>query len=82
MKSQCDRLCAKFCGALEEALRRESTSLEYYENIIAECDFPEIRMYFQRFVVEREALIASLQQKMDEIQIERDITDRIGSSYA
>ncbi len=81
MKSQCEHLCAKFCGALEESLRRESAALDYYKSIIAECDFPEVRLYFQRFVIEREALIASLQHKMQEVQVERDTTDQIGSSY-
>lgn len=82
MKTQCEHQCAKFCGALEESLRRESAAVEYYRSIIAECDFPEVRLYFQRFVVEREALIASLQHKIEEVQLERDVTDQIGSSYA
>ncbi len=80
MEPQCDHQCAKFCSALEESLHRESATLEYYRSVITECDFPEIRIYFQRLIVGREALIASLQQKIEEVQVERDITDQIGSS--
>ena len=82
MKSQCGHQCARFCSALEETMRRESAALEHYKSIITECDFPEIRHYFQRFVVDREALIASIQQKLDEVQVARDATGQIGSSFS
>jgi hypothetical protein len=82
MKTQCGHQCAKFCNALEESIRRETTTLEYYRSITVECDFPEIRLHFQRLAAERESLIATFRQKLNEVQLERDITDQIGSSFA
>ena len=82
MKSQCEHQCAKFCTALEESIRRETATLEYYRSITTECDFPEIRLHFQRLAAERTAMVASMRKKLAEVQIDRDISDQIGSSFA
>jgi hypothetical protein len=81
MKTQCEHQCARFCNALEESIRRETITLEYYKSLTVDCDFPEIRLHFQRLAAERESLIAAVQQKLNEVQLERDITDQIGSSF-
>ncbi len=82
MRSQCAHLCAKFCILLEDAIRRETAAAEFYRNVIAECDYPEVREYFQRFISDRERTVASLHRKLEELQAGRDITASIGAHLA
>ncbi len=82
MKSQCEHQCAKFCSALEEAMRREAEILEAYRRVVSECDFPDVRLYFRRLIVEREATLASLGRKLDELRLGNAVTDQLNSSFA
>ena len=82
MKSRCGHQCAKFCSALEESIRRESQTVEEYHRIAAECDLPEVRLFFRRLIVEREASLVALRRKLDELQLGNDVTDQLNTSYA
>ncbi len=49
----CDHECRYDCALLTEALRRESELGKFYDQILTQCDYPDIRTFVAALVEKR-----------------------------
>lgn len=78
---RCDHACRNTCATLSEALRAETKLVEFYEQIMAECDYPEIRRFVRELVEERRKSILRIVQKLNEMYARGEIMDGVGASF-
>ena len=77
----CQRTCKNTCASLNEALRKETTIIKYYESALAECNIPEVRVFMDELVEEKRKVVLRLIQKLNEIHVRSQATDGIASSF-
>ena len=53
IKVDCQHACRNTCAMLNEALRKEASMVRFYEGILAECNFPEVRTFLIDMVEEK-----------------------------
>ena len=41
----CQHACKNTCASLNEALRKETAIIKYYEGVLAECTMPEVKTF-------------------------------------
>jgi hypothetical protein len=66
---------------LNEALRKEASMVRFYEGILAECNFPEVRTFLTDLVEEKRKSILSIIQKLNELHVQSQSGDGIISSF-
>jgi len=66
---------------LNEALRKEASMVRFYEGILAECNFPEVRTFLTDLVEEKRKSILSIIQKLNELHVQSQSIDGIISSF-
>ena len=81
MTTDCTHQCAKACITLEHALQKELEMAAAYRELAAECDFPEVRNFFETVRDARESLCRTFNEKLSELKAERDITEQIGAMF-
>ncbi len=77
----CVRACKNTCAMLNEALRKEASLVRYYENLLEQCNFPEVRSFVVDLVENKRKDILSIIQKLNEIHAHSDVLDGIYSSF-
>jgi hypothetical protein len=77
----CQHTCKNTCASLNEALRKETSIIKYYESALAECNIPEVRIFLDELVEEKRKVILRLIQKLNEIHVRSQATDGITSSF-
>jgi len=77
----CQRACKNTCASLNEALRKETAIIKYYEGVLAECTMPEVKTFMDDLVEEKRKVILRLIQKLNEIHVRSQTIDGITSSF-
>ena len=78
---KCQHACKNTCATLNEALRRETALVRFYESALNECNIPEVNSYMTNLVEDKRKLILGLIQKLNEIHVRSQTTDGITSSF-
>ena len=81
MTTTCTHQCAKACLSMENALRQELEMAMHYRDLLSECDFPEVKSFFQTVLEAHESLCRAFNEKLSELKAERDITEQIGAMF-
>lgn len=66
---------------LNEALRRETTLLRFYEQIILQCDYPDVHAFVRDLAEQRSQSILRIVGKLNEIQARSQAMDGVMSSF-
>ena len=81
IKVDCQHACRNTCAMLNEALRKEASMVRFYEGILAECNFPEVRTFLTDLVEEKRKSILSIIQKLNELHVQSQSGDGIIASF-
>jgi len=81
LEVKCQHACRNTCATLNEALRRETAMVRYYESVIDECNIPEVSTYMAALVEDKRKVILSIIQKLNEIHVRSQALDGIVSSF-
>ncbi|MDP4114900.1 MAG: hypothetical protein Q8903_02130 [Bacteroidota bacterium] len=77
----CEHDCKSTCTMLNEALRKETAIVRYYEGMLEECNFPEVRSFVMDFVDEKRKGILRIIQKLNEIHAKSHTIDGVIQSF-
>ncbi|HEY6435571.1 MAG TPA: hypothetical protein VIY47_03200 [Ignavibacteriaceae bacterium] len=77
----CQHACKNTCASLNEALRKETAIVKYYEAVLAECNMPEVKTFMDELIEEKRKIILRLIQKLNEIHVRSQAIDGITSSF-
>jgi hypothetical protein len=66
---------------LNEALRKETSIVRFYEGILDECNMPEVRGFVTDLVEEKREAVLRIIQKLNEIHVKAQAMDGITSSF-
>jgi rubrerythrin len=80
-KNYCQHACKNTCATLNEALRKETSMVKFYENALGECNIPEVKTFMDELVDDKRKVILSLIQKLNEIHVRSQALDGIASSF-
>ncbi len=78
---KCQHACKNTCATLNEALRRETAMVRFYESVLDDCNIPEVSSYMTGLVDDKRKVILSLIQKLNEIHVSSQALDGIASSF-
>lgn len=78
---KCQHACKNTCATLNEALRRETAMVRFYESVLDECNIPEVSSFMNELVDEKRKVILRLIQKLNEIHVRSQALDGIASSF-
>ena len=78
---KCGHNCRNTCSMLNEALRKETASIRFYESVFDECNNPEVRSFLGELVEKRRTEVLRIIQKLNEIHARTQALDGIASSY-
>ena len=78
---KCGHTCRNSCSMLNEALRKETASVRFYESVLDECHTPEIRQMVMEMIERRRLEVMSMIQKLNEIHARSQALDGIASSF-
>ena len=81
IKVDCQHACRNTCAMLNEALRKEASMVRFYEGILAECNYPEVKSFLNDLVEEKRKSILSIIQKLNELHVQSQSIDGIMSSF-
>jgi len=79
---KCQHACKNTCATLNEALRRETAMVRFYESVLDECNMPDVSTYMTNLVEDKRKVILSLIQKLNEIHVRSQVIDGINSSFS
>lgn len=79
---RCDHTCRDSCAMLNEALRRETASVRFYETVYDDCNSPEVKNFLGDIVDERRLHILKIIQKLNELHARSQAMDGISNSYS
>lgn len=79
---KCQHTCRNSCAMLNEALRKETATVRFYEEVFDECNSPEIKDFLGQIIDVRRSEILRMIQKLNEIHARSQSTDGIVSSFS
>lgn len=79
---KCDHTCRDSCVMLNEALRRETASVRFYESVYDDCNAPEVKNFLGDIVEERRMHILKIIQKLNELRAKSQAMDGITNSFS
>ena len=77
----CKHECKDNCSLLNEAMRKEASIARYYENMLEECNMPEVKSLIADLVEDKRSGILRIIKKLNEIHARSQIIDGISSSF-
>ena len=77
----CKHECKDNCSLLNEALRKEASIARYYENMLEECNMPEVKNLITDLIEDKRSGILRIIKKLNEIHARSQIIDGISSSF-
>lgn len=77
----CSKICKNSCASLNEALRRETSQVRFYEGVMEQCNTQEIAEFLGGIIDERRKTILTIIQKLNEIHARSSSTDGVISSF-
>lgn len=78
---KCQHACKNTCATLNEALRRETAMVRFYESVLDECNIPEVSSFIKSLVEDKRKVILSLIQKLNELHVLSQTIDGVVSSF-
>ena len=81
IKNVCQHACKNTCATLNDALRKETAMVKFYENVLTECNIPEVKLFMDELVDDKRKVILRLIQKLNEIHVRSQAIDGIASSF-
>ena len=66
-KHECDHTCPRDCAQLNQALVRELAVERMYEQLLQECDFPDIQHFVTEALAEHRARVRLLEDRMNKM---------------
>lgn len=78
---ECHHTCRNTCESLNEALRRETALVQFYESIAQECDYPDVQAFLQELIEQRRKPIVQIVSKLNEIRAKSQIMDGVIASF-
>ncbi len=79
--ADCNHACKNTCASLNEALRKETAMVKFYEGMVDECGIPEVKTFMDELVDDKRKLILRLIQKLNEIHVRSQTIDGVTSSF-
>ncbi len=79
--SQCQHACKNTCASLNEALRKETAMIKFYEGMLDECKIPEVKTFMDELVDDKRKIILRLISKLNEIHVRSQTIDGIARSF-
>ncbi|PJB00183.1 MAG: hypothetical protein CO128_01235 [Ignavibacteriales bacterium CG_4_9_14_3_um_filter_30_11] len=80
-EENCKHDCKDNCSLLNEALRKEASIARYYENMIEECNIPEVKSLINNLIEDKRSGILRIIKKINEIHARSQVIDGISSSF-
>jgi len=77
----CSHACRNTCGLLDNAIREETAMVRFYEGMMQECDYPDVREFVRELLEERSRTVIRIMQKLNELRARGQILDGVMSSY-
>jgi len=77
----CAKACKNTCSMLNEALRKEAAIVRFYENMLDQCNMPEVISFVQESIEEKRQGILKIIQKLNEIHARSQVVDGMISSF-
>ena len=78
---ECNHDCRVMCKMLTEAMRRESEMIQFYEQLMIECDYPDVNSFVRELLEEKSRIVLRINQKLNEIRVRGQISEGIISSF-
>lgn len=78
---KCGHACRNSCAVLNEALRKETASVRFYEGVFEQCNAPDIRAFIIELIDEKRNDILKIIQKLNEIHARSQALDGVASSF-
>jgi hypothetical protein len=78
---QCDHACRNTCVSLTDALQQETGLVRFYEQVITQCEDPEIRKFTRALAEDHSAAVIRIMQKLNEIKARSQSLDGVASSF-
>ncbi|HEY4611704.1 MAG TPA: hypothetical protein VII11_01840 [Bacteroidota bacterium] len=78
---RCAHACRNTCAMLNEALRRETAVLRFYEQLVLECDYPDIRSFVEELVEQRSRAVLRIVAKLNELRARGQALDGVIASF-
>lgn len=78
---KCMHACKNTCAMLNEALRKEAAIVRFYENMLEQCNLPEVSSFVQESIEEKRQGILKIIQKLNEIHARSQVVDGMISSF-
>lgn len=78
---ECSHACRSTCGQLNEALREETAMVRFYEQVMKDCDYPDVNSFVRDLLEERSRTVIRIMQKLNELRARGQILDGVISSY-
>jgi rubrerythrin len=66
---------------LNQALHEETGLVRFYESILRQCDYPEVRKLFEELAEERSRTAIRILQKLNELHARAETQDDVMSSF-
>lgn len=79
--NKCMHACKNTCSMLNEALRKEASTVRFYEGVLEECNTPDVKSFISDIVEERRKAILKIIQKLNEIHARSQVVDGVYSSF-
>ncbi len=77
----CEHSCKETCSLLNEALRKEASIARYYENMMEECNMPDVKDLIADLVEDKRSGILRIIKMLNEIHARSQVIDGISSSF-
>lgn len=78
---KCGHNCRNTCAMLNEALRKETASIRFYESVFDECNSPGVKQFLGELVEKRRSEVLIMIQKLNEIHACSQTLDGLASSF-
>ena len=77
----CEHQCRNTCAMLTAALAEETMVVRFYQQVLTQCDEPDVHKFVRTLLEERSASVICIMQKLNEIKARSQVMDGVQSSF-
>ncbi|MBI4418778.1 MAG: hypothetical protein HY563_08370 [Ignavibacteriales bacterium] len=77
----CEHACRETCAMLKKALRLEENLLEFYRQVHAECDYPDIQAFLTDLIDRHKTASDRVAEKLSEMRARGETLDGVMASF-
>lgn len=77
----CDHRCRNTCAMLTEGLKVEIKQVAYYEQMLRDCDEPEVRKFAKELFDAHKDLAHQIAERLSIIKTKAQVLDEIIAGY-